>query len=165
MGLFGYAFTDLTTDQKHARRESLDLHAAGAQVSIGVILVLVQIYYLASWISGRFGKGDEEGRPSSPYAKHEDEVSKGFLKARLLVRWRRLLWWMGDDVGFGLGRKGEWVLGAGWLGWLIVLCISGTGDGECFIPFMSCFLFCYVTFYSTPVPCFPCPTLFIPWRI
>jgi hypothetical protein len=138
MGLFGYSFIDLSDDQKHARRDSLDFYAAGAQVSIGIVLALIQIYYLCIWVSSRFGKGDVEGRPSSPYAKHEEEIKRGFMKARAKNVWRRLLWWMGDEVGGGMGRKGEWALGAIWLGWLLCLCIIGTGEGK-FCPFP---LFC-----------------------
>jgi hypothetical protein len=139
MGLFGYSFIDLTDAQKHARRDSLDLHAATAQVSIGITLALIQIYFLGAWVSGRFGKSDEEGRPSSPYAKHEEEVSQGYLNARLKVGWRRCIWWMGEEVGTGLGRKGEWVLGGVWLSWLLVLCVSGTGEGEFYVSFLLLF--------------------------
>jgi hypothetical protein len=132
MGLFGYSFIDLSEAQKHARRELLDLNAAAAQVSIGIVLALIQICYLAIWVNSRFGKGDEEGRPSSPYAKHEEEVKRGFMKARVKNAWKTLLWWMGDEVGGGMGRKGDWVLGGLWLGWLLCLCIIGTGEGEFF---------------------------------
>jgi hypothetical protein len=132
MGLFGYAFIDLNEGQKESRRDSLDLHASIAQVSIGVVLAIIQLYYLGVWFYGKFAKGDEE-RPSSPYAKHEEEIRKGAWITNARTTGRKLCWWFGEELNiFGqkLGRKGEVLLGIGWIGWLLVLCVQGTGNGK-----------------------------------
>jgi hypothetical protein len=135
MGLFGYAFTDLTEAQKHKRRDLLDLHATIAQASIGVVLALIQAVILVSWLSQRLGKGDEESRPSSPYAKHELETQRHSVKSTVRKGWRRLRWWMGEPLMEGWGTKGEWVIGSTWIFWLLILCVKETGDGEWFQSF------------------------------
>ncbi|KAF2428793.1 hypothetical protein EJ08DRAFT_615065 [Tothia fuscella] len=127
MGLFGYAFVDLTHAQKEARRDSLDLHAAIAQGSIGLVLVFIQLYFLGRWLSERWSNGDEE-RPSSPYAKHEEAIRKGALVAKIKWNWARLAWWCGEEIGWGIGKRGEIIFGGVWFLWLIFLCIQGTGD-------------------------------------
>jgi hypothetical protein len=142
MGLFGYSFIDLSKSQKHARREALDLHALIAQVSVGIVLALIQLYFLLVWISGRFGDSNEEERPSSPYAKHEDSVRRGKALGKAREIRRRVVWWCGDDLGLGLGvKRGEVLIGAIWAIWLGFLCVQGTGEGERSISFnLACIL-------------------------
>lgn len=129
MGLFGYSFAGLTPAQVQTRREALDFHALAAQVSILAIVAAIQIYHGASWVSRRFGEGDEESRPSSPYLKAELENEKLGVKSKARILSAKIRWWMGDDIGGGWGTKGEWVLGGIWLGWLLILCFRDTGNG------------------------------------
>lgn len=126
-----YHFVDLTPEQKHQRREALDFYGNLAQVSAIVPLLAIQGYFFVSWIQKKWqNKGDVQ-TPSSPYAK-QARLGHGLSVSGLEARWRSFAWWSGDSVDLGgmhWGTKGG-VLGAGvWMGWLVLLCFVGTGDG------------------------------------
>jgi hypothetical protein len=129
-----YGFPDLTKEQKHHRRQLLDWYGGFAQVSVFVPLLILQIYFLATWISRKWRERDGARPPSSPYMKElsaHGNTGTG-LKA-LRIWWRRWMWWFGDELqvlGWRLGTKGE-VLGAVvWTAWLLALCFVQTGDGK-----------------------------------
>ncbi|KAK4554865.1 hypothetical protein LTR86_008013 [Recurvomyces mirabilis] len=122
---------NLTEEQKDIRRILLDTYAFRAQLSVLVPLLLLQLYFLVSWIVRRQFRGGKDDVPSSPRGKESRGSSARWLRdvENAMARAR---WWGGEEVeGLGLrigGRKGE-VLGASvWMGWLLVLCIVQTGD-------------------------------------
>ena len=39
------------------------------------------------------------------------------------------MWWLGDELYVGWGRKGHWIVGASWATWLMFLSVHKTGDG------------------------------------
>jgi hypothetical protein len=59
-----YEFVDLTDAQKQHRRVLLDAYGLVAQASAGVVLILLQLYFLAQWIRQR--RSDGMDVPSSP---------------------------------------------------------------------------------------------------
>ena len=123
---------NLTEEQKDQRRVLLDTYAFRAQISVLAPLLLVQIYFLLTWILRKRLRGYEDGTPSSPRGK-ELRGSSGKWLRDVESTFARVKWWGGEEskvfgVGMG-GRKGE-VLGAGvWMAWLLVLCFVQTGDG------------------------------------
>ena len=129
MGLFGYAFISLSKDQVHARRLVLDRYALVAQLSAIIVLLAISLCRLASWLRRRYGKGDEEQTPSSPYLKAGLENDKASWPKWLSRRVSWAQWWLGEDVPFGMGNRAEWFYGSLWLCWLLILCINDTGEG------------------------------------
>ncbi len=130
--VFGYAFIDLTEEQKVERRHYLDLYASIAQASAIVILVLLQLRFLAAWAAARWAPAHDAEMPSSPFlkARAQKKHSLGFLR-NLSHRAGRVQWWMGDEViARGWGTRGEWIGGALWTTWLLFLCIHRTGEGR-----------------------------------
>jgi len=147
MGLFGYQLLkQLTPEQLQARRAALDLNATIAQASIGVVLALIQVYYLVSWVSSKIGKSDGEWKPSSPYVKHEFQREKKSVSGGLRSFGRRVKWYMDEPVVEGWGSTGAWFAGSIWMAWLLALCVRNTGDGESEFFFFcsSCLLFYFL---------------------
>ena len=132
-----YRFADLTDQQKHQRRELLDLYGFLAQVSVLVPLLVLQCFRVAGWAQARLFRKDDLQTPSSPYVK-ASRLGHGLNVPGIAARWRKFLWWFGDSVqyaGLHLGTKGE-ILGVGvWTLWLVALSFLQTGDGEiiCYI--------------------------------
>lgn len=147
MGLFGYQLLkQLSPDEQQARRDALDLNATIAQASIGVVLALIQFYYLIAWVSSKIGKSDGDWKPSSPYAKHEYQREKKSVGGGLRSFGRRIKWYMDEPVVEGWGSTGAWFAGSIWMAWLLALCVRNTGDGEfhlsstsssCILPFLG----------------------------
>lgn len=126
-----YHFLDLTSDQKHQRRQLLDYYGSLARASILVPLLVIQLFFIAAWIHRKW-QSDFLDPPSSPYAKekrHGRKVSSRNLK----TTFQSLVWWCGDPIRVfdcHLGTKGE-VLGAAiWAVWLLSLCLTQTGEGK-----------------------------------
>jgi hypothetical protein len=127
-----YEFVDLTDAQKQHRRVLLDAYGLVAQASAGVVLILLQLYFLAQWIRQR--RSDGMDVPSSPSVKVSQK--SGRLNARVAAQyWRRLEWWCGDSVkilGVDLGTNGQVTAAVAWTIWLLFLCFAETGNGESF---------------------------------
>lgn len=131
MGLFGYQLLkQLNPEQQQARRDALDLNATIAQASIGVVLAIIQLYFLISWVSSKVGKKDTKWEPSSPYVKHEFQREKKSFGGGLRSFGRRVKWYMDEPVLEGWGSTGAWFAGSIWTAWLLALCVRNTGDGE-----------------------------------
>jgi len=127
-------FLDLSPEQKQARRHHLDHYAFIAQISVFVPLLLLQVYFLVTWISGRLTR-DRHGEsdvPSSSIRKERMSEALGFVDK--VKYWkRRTVWWAGEPIEFGdwyVARKGEVIVGLVWMIWLLGLCVAQTGDGE-----------------------------------
>ncbi|KAK2592048.1 hypothetical protein QQS21_010248 [Conoideocrella luteorostrata] len=128
-----YGFPALSHEEKLLRRQSLDLYACIAHYSALAPAVIFLVYRIVRHVASRAGHGStstEQGRytpvPRSPISKAHQQGSVG----RLASQWRRLTWWLGDDVrvaGSHWGQRDEWILGAVWTAWLLVLSVKGTG--------------------------------------
>lgn len=121
---------DLTEDQKLARRHALDRSGSIAQASILLPLAALQVWFLFAWL-GRWWRrrSNVDGPPSSPYLKGSRGGGDGTDWAMVARRWA---WWAGEEVqnkGERVGSRGEVLVAAGWMGWLLVLCFVGTGNG------------------------------------
>jgi hypothetical protein len=129
-----YEFVDLTDAQKHHRRVLLDAYGLVAQASAGVVLLLIQLYFLAQWLRQRRNGSDGIDVPSSPSLKNSQKG--GRLNPRVAAQyWRRLEWWCGDSVrilGVDLGTKGQITVATTWTTWLLYLSFAETGNGESF---------------------------------
>ncbi|KAI0121930.1 ferric reductase like transmembrane component-domain-containing protein [Daldinia grandis] len=127
---WSYQIFALDDAQKHARRQSLDRHAAYAQLSALIPIGLVLLYRLVVFILRRASPYQPvaySAVPSSPGLKHDRQSPAGFWSTTA----RRIAWWLGDDVvilGLNLGQRDQMVFGSLWSMWLVFLCFDGTGN-------------------------------------
>ena len=126
-----YQFVDLSDAQKLSRRTLLDTYGLVAQASAGILLIVVQLFFLVQWLRRqRQLKGSDV--PGSPSVKHLQK-SGSFNLQTIGQRWRRLKWWSGDPLvilGVDCGTNGQVVAAALWTAWLLVLCFAETGNGK-----------------------------------
>lgn len=125
-------FLDLNHEQKLERRRLLDLYGSLAQVSALIPLLLLQLYYLATWLRQRRArKCGADAIPSSPQLKKQrsDALNKPLVKLRSF--WQVALWWTSDTVDIFGSRvtKGEMLSGVVWTAWLIFLSCAQTQGG------------------------------------
>ncbi|KAI2780130.1 ferric reductase like transmembrane component-domain-containing protein [Daldinia loculata] len=125
-----YQIFALEDAQKHARRQSLDRHAAYAQLSALIPIGLIFLYRLGVFLVRRVSPYQPvaySAVPSSPGLKHERQSPAGYWS----ITARRVAWWLGDDVvilGLNLGQRDQIVFGSLWSMWLVFLCFDGTGN-------------------------------------
>ena len=126
-----YHFVSLNEEQKHQRRIALNTYANIAQSSILTLLLVIQVYHFALWVTVRWAKKSGVDAVSSPRIKEERlghwNGARGWQAYA-----RRVKWWFGERVevaGAYLGSRGQVGLAAIWLIWLLVLCFPDTGDG------------------------------------
>lgn len=126
-----WRFVDLDEEAVQLRRQTLDIYAGYAQLSAFVPIVLFLLLRLLLWtlrtIQAR--RGSYNAIPTSPSRKVLRQSPLGTWEARF----RRLQWWLEDDVvclNQTWGRKDEWVFGLAWSCWLMLLIVLGTGNGE-----------------------------------
>lgn len=126
---FGYYFETLTKEQKHQRRELLDLYGFVAQWSVLVILVLFQVSFALGWLLKSGLKHDTP--PKSPSFNKRQDGKLGWLR-RIQGGCNRVTWWLRKDVvrGWDWGTRGEWIGASIWTIWLLFLCVHRTGKGE-----------------------------------
>lgn len=126
-----YEFVTLTDEEKHLRRQSLELHGAIAHYSLIAPLLALTLFKVLRLAVSRFSSAEGvayQQVPGSPILK----AQRGRVADNLAVRWRKFTWWMGDDVHFFgqvWGQRDEWVLGSVWMLWLLTLSVVGTGKG------------------------------------
>ena len=124
-----YQFVDLTDAQKSTRRSLLDTYGLAAQASAGVVLIVIQLYFVAQWMRRR---EDSSGAPGSPGVKHSQK-GKPFNVQAVERWWRSFEWWSGDSLEvfqIDLGTKGQVLAATFWTCWLLVLCFAETGNGK-----------------------------------
>lgn len=124
-----YQIFALDAAQKQARRQSLDRHAAYAQLSALILIALVGLYRLGVWLVRRASpqRGAYSAVPASPALKQRRRSVTGSFASTL----RRIAWWLGDDVtflGMNWGQRDQIIFGVGWTLWLVFLCVIGTGN-------------------------------------
>ncbi|KAK3713030.1 hypothetical protein LTR37_008715 [Vermiconidia calcicola] len=125
-----YHFIDLTDAQKHERRELLDRYAWIAQRSVILPLLVMQCYFLASWIRRRWANNADATAPSSPYLK-EKRLGSWAITRALKSRAKGLAWWLGGEAemyGSSLGSRGQVLIALAWTMWLLILCFADTGE-------------------------------------
>jgi hypothetical protein len=126
-----YQFVDLTEAQKISRRTLLDTYGLVAQASAGIVLIVIQLFFLAQWLR-RKRQHNSSDVPGSPSLKHLQKSGQPNLQA-IERWWRRLEWWSGDSLlvfGVDCGTNGQVLTATLWTAWLLVLCFVETGNGE-----------------------------------
>lgn len=128
---WSYKFVDLTDAQKANRRILLDEYGLIAQASAGVVLIVIQFFYLVQWLIQRQNQG-ELGPPSSPNLKLSQKGGH-ITTRRIQYWWRRLSWWAGHPfniLGIYAGTRGQFIAAAAWNVWLLFLCFAETENGK-----------------------------------
>ncbi|KFA72917.1 hypothetical protein S40288_02175 [Stachybotrys chartarum IBT 40288] len=129
---WAYEFITLSEEDKLLRRQALDFYAAVAHLSafVPALVVLLARLLLARGGGGGGGSsraaGAYEEVPRSPVIKARRMSGPGGVRAR----WAMLRWWLRDDVcfrGAHWGQRDQWLLGAAWTAWLLLLTVLGTG--------------------------------------
>jgi hypothetical protein len=125
-----YHILDLSTEQKHLRRELLDRYGVYSQLSALIPILAFQLYRLWVWVYSERQRSRVAYSeiPSSPASKHARRKSSGAV----ILRWRSMLWWLESEVASGWGLRGHWIAAGAWTSWLLFLCIHRTGDGMYF---------------------------------
>lgn len=116
-----YQFLDLSQDEKHARRQSLDRYALYAQLSALIPIGLI-------WLYQTVNRSSSSSRQKRDYTAVSS--SDSFNTRKQSNSWSKFRWWLGEDVvAFGevLGQRDQWVGGIIWAIWLLILCVAGTG--------------------------------------
>lgn len=133
-----YGVAALTEEERQLRRETLDLYACIAHYSAFAPALIFLLYRISRYIprvTGRVSAPGQQGRyapvPGSPAVKAAQR--RQGIATKLTTQWRSLMWRLGDDVYFAgshWGQWDEWLLGALWTAWLLVLSIKGTRNGK-----------------------------------
>jgi hypothetical protein len=121
-----YHFVTLTDAQVNARRQALDRAGLTAHSSALVPVLILVVLRIGRWIAAKSVKSDYGAIPGSPLRK-ANRLGKGAKVSRV---WRRVSWWMDEEVLSGWGKRRYWIAGFTWWTWLIVVCVTGTGHGE-----------------------------------
>lgn len=122
-----YHILDLSTEQKHLRRELLDRYGVYAQLSALVPILAFQLYRLWVWVYSerQRSRAAYSKVPSSPVGKYVRQSRSGAA----MKRWRSLVWVLKGEVAEGWGSRGHWIAAGTWTIWLLFLCVHQTGDG------------------------------------
>ncbi|OBT68967.1 hypothetical protein VE03_01304 [Pseudogymnoascus sp. 23342-1-I1] len=119
--------TDLSSEQKALRRQTLDRYGLYAHLSSFLPIALYWLYVLTIWVFGaRQTRGEYAAVPGSPHVKRGAGTAAG----------RAARWWRGWVFRVGgrgwAGQEQERVVhkmvGLAWAVWLGVLSVHGTGD-------------------------------------
>ena len=132
---YPYHFVSLSPEQDTRRRQLLNSYGQFAQLSILLVPLIYQLglglRLLISrlWRSSRYGVAKGHQSPLVAGSKQRKGESFG--------GWTRLRWALDEELVEGWGTRGQWLAAGLWAGWLVVLAVKDTGDGEsCFCMFM-----------------------------
>lgn len=120
-----YEFVTLSDEEKDLRDDSIALHAAVGFCSAFAPAAALLLVRAVARVR-RASRGQYREVPNSPAIKARRQSWSGGAAQR----WRRALWWMGEDVyflGAHWGHRDEWIMGLVWTVWLLFLCVRGTG--------------------------------------
>lgn len=123
-----YEFVTLSDEEKDLRDDSIALHAAVGFCSAFAPAAALLLVRAVARVR-RASRGQYREVPNSPAIKARRQSWSGGAAQR----WRRALWWMGEDVyflGAHWGHRDEWIMGLVWTVWLLFLCVRGTGKGQ-----------------------------------
>lgn len=125
---YPYHFVSLSPEQETRRRQLLNSYGQFAQLSILLLPLFYQLilgfHLLISRLWRGKGYGLVKGR-RSPVVGGSRQGNGGRGGG-----WARLRWAMGEEIFEGWGRRGEWLAAGVWAGWLVLLAVRDTGDGE-----------------------------------
>jgi len=128
---FIYSFVALDEAQLQHRRQLLDFYASIAQFFARILLLAIYVSNSLPFLSEKISKllpGRRAKERQSPRkSRFEPPVASSWA-----VNWRRLSWYLDDDIidgRDGWGTKREWVVAGVWTLWLLVLVFASTGNG------------------------------------
>lgn len=130
MGL--YRFVRLDTAQEAHRRQLLDSYGQFAQISALIPLLSFQLIFVTRFLGRKWN-----GYARKPIKVHQSPRLTDFPKHNQLTTSSfaaRIRWALGEEVARGWGTRLEWLIGAGWTVWLLLLTVKDTGDGACVSP-------------------------------
>lgn len=128
---FLYHFVRLDTAQEAHRRQLLDSYGQFAQISALIPLLSFQLIFVIRFLQRKWK--EYGGRKSIKV--HQSPRLSVFPKHNRLTTFSfaaRVRWALGEEVARNWGTRLEWLIGAGWTIWLILLTVRDTGDGACF---------------------------------
>lgn len=129
---FLYHFVRLDTAQEAHRRQLLDSYGQFAQISALIPLLSFQLIFVIRFLQRKW---KEYGRRKPTKKVHQSPRLSVFPKHNRLTTFSfaaaRVRWALGEEVARNWGTRLEWLIGAGWTVWLILLTVRDTGDGAC----------------------------------
>lgn len=128
MGIL-YRFVRLDPAQETHRRQLLDNYGQFAQISALIPLLSFQFIFATRFLvrkwNGYGHKPHQSPRPS--VFPKPNQLTKSSFPARLR-------WALDEEVSRGWGTRLEWLIGAVWTIWLLLLTMKDTGHGGCISP-------------------------------
>ncbi|KAM7204292.1 putative metalloreductase fre8 protein [Naviculisporaceae sp. PSN 640] len=115
-----FEFQDLSPGDKQLRRQELDRYAGYAQLSVFLPLAVGILHKLVTSWASRSRRDVYSAIPNYNKSQRSGELSP---------RLRKLSWWLGEDVvafGKSWGQRDQWIGGAFWGLWLLLLCVLDT---------------------------------------
>ena len=124
---FPYHFVSLTEDQNERRRYLLDSYGQFAQLSVLLLPLIYQLSLGVSLLLKRLGR-------SSGYQslkEHQSPVvnrTQGKRSIPISWSWRRVSWYLDDEIAPRWETRKEWLMAGLWAAWLLLLVVKDTGD-------------------------------------
>lgn len=123
-----YHLVDLTHDEKHQRRLTLDRYGVYSQLSALIPVIAYQLYRICVWVYSERQRARVRysAVPGSPGVKHD----RASTASSLVRKWRSTVWWLEGEIAPNWGLRIHWVAGGSWMVWLLFLCVNETGEGK-----------------------------------
>lgn len=129
---FSYRFVRLDTAQEAHRRQLLDSYGQFAQISALIPLLSFQLIFVTRFLGRKWnGYG---GKPVKVHQSPRLSVFPDHNRLTTSSLAARIRWALGEEVARDWGTRLEWLIGAGWTVWLLLLTLKDTGDGACVSP-------------------------------
>lgn len=139
---FLYHFVRLDTTQQAHRRQLLDSYGQFAQISALIPLLSFQLILFTRFLHRKWKKEyggrnpliirkvHQSPRLSVVFPRHKRRELTTTTTTTSSFTAGRIRWALGEEVARNWGKRLEWLIGAGWTLWLILLTVKDTGDGE-----------------------------------
>lgn len=126
---FLYGFVSLDQAQLARRRQLLDNYGQFAQIS-GLIIPLLafQISFAVRFVLKKIQNSKHGQRMKEHQSPRVSAFPKSIAKPSDFY-WARFRWALDEPMFVGWGTRREWLFGALWTMWLLLLVVKDTGDG------------------------------------
>ena len=126
---FLYSFVSLDQAQLARRRQLLDNYGQFAQISgLAVPLLAFPISAAVRFVLGKVLNSKQDQRSKEHQSPRESSFPKVTAKPSNSFG-ARFRWALNEEVFPGWGTRREWLVGALWTMWLLLLVVKDTGDG------------------------------------
>lgn len=124
-----YRFVSLDQAQLARRRQLLDSYGQFAQISgLMIPLFAFQIFFAVRLILRKIRSSKHGQRKKERESPRVSSFPKSIAKPSS-SSWARFRWALDEQMFPGWGTKREWLVGALWTIWLLLLVVKDTGDG------------------------------------